>query len=93
MSYSFSVTAATKDAAGVAVEAELAKVVENQPSHAADRQAAQDAAEAFIDLLRDPGEGECVGVSMSGSLIWQTGDVYTSASVNVSAWVGPTPKA
>jgi hypothetical protein len=87
MSYSFSIKADTKDDAGVKVEAELGKVVANQPSHAADRQAAQDAAEAFIDVVRDPAEGECIGVTMSGSLSWQADNVFTGASVNVSAWV------
>lgn len=89
MSYSFSVTAASKDEAGVKVEAELAKVVELQPPHAADRQAAQDAAEAFIGLVREPGEGECITVSVCGSLTWQTDDVFTGASVSVHAYVGP----
>jgi hypothetical protein len=92
MSYSFSILADTKDDAGVKVEAELGKVVTAQPSHEYDRQAAQNAAEAFIDVLRDPREGECVGVSMSGSLIWREGYVFTGASVNVNAWVGPKGK-
>jgi hypothetical protein len=87
MSYSFGIKADTKDEAGKKVEAELATVVASQPSHAADRQAAQDAAEAFIDVLRDPAEGECIGVSMSGSLSWQTANVFTGASVNISAWI------
>jgi|HubBroStandDraft_1064217.scaffolds.fasta_scaffold328622_1 hypothetical protein len=87
MSYSFAIQADTKDEAGVKVEAELGKVVEGQPSHAFDRQAAQDAAEAFIDVLRDPKEGEYVGVSMSGSLSWQETNVFTGASVNVSAFI------
>jgi hypothetical protein len=89
MSYSFSVTAATKSEVGTKIEAELAKVVASQPSHKADKQAAQDAAQAFIDVLRDPAESEVVGVSMSGSLSWQTEGAFFSASVNVNAWVGP----
>lgn len=89
MSYSFRVTAATKAEAGEKVAEELDKVVVSQPSHAADQKAAQSAAEAFIGVLREAGENECVGVSMSGSLSWQTADVFTSASVNVNAWVGP----
>jgi hypothetical protein len=40
-------------------------------------------------VLRDPREGEQIGVSMSGSLSWQESDVFTGASVNVSAYVGP----
>lgn len=87
MSYSFSIQAATKDEAGIKVETELGKVVTSQPSHAADRQAAQNAAEAFIDVLREPGEGQHIGVSMSGSLSWQAADVFTGASVNISAFI------
>ena len=87
MSYSFSITAYTKDDAGVKVEAELGKVVLAQPAHEADRQAAQDAAEAFIDVLREPAEGEIINVSMSGSLSWQTDNVFTGAGVNVNAWI------
>ncbi len=87
MSYSFAIKADTKDDAGVKVEAELGQVALNQPSHAFDRQAAQNAAEAFIDVLRDPKEGEYVGVSISGSLSWQEADVFTGASVNISAFI------
>jgi hypothetical protein len=87
MSYSFGVTADTKDEAGKKVEAELAQVVLSQPTHAADRQAAQDAAEAFIAVLRDPTEGEQIGVSMSGSLSGQAENIFTGASVNISAWI------
>jgi hypothetical protein len=89
MSYSFSITADTKDKAGVKVEAELAKVVNGQPSHESDRQAAQDAAERFIDVLRDLREGEHIGLSMSGSLSWQETGVFTGASVNISAYIAP----
>jgi hypothetical protein len=56
MSYSFSVTASSKDEAGKKVDAELANVVNGQPTHKHDRQAAQDAAEAFINVLREPAE-------------------------------------
>lgn len=37
MSYSFSITAESKDEAGKKVEAELAKIVEAQPVHDFDR--------------------------------------------------------
>lgn len=92
MSYSFNVNAGSKDEAGTKIEAELAKVVASQPMHAADQQAAQNAAEAFIDVLREPGDGEGVGVSVSGSLSWQKEGAFIGASVNVSAWVGPKPE-
>jgi len=89
VSYSFTITANNADEAGVKVEEELGKVVTAQPSHAADRQAAQIAAEAFIDVLVDPREGECITVSMSGSLGWRDADVFINASVNVSAYIAP----
>lgn len=89
MSYSFSITANTKDEAGVKVEAELANVVNGQPVHQADRQAAQNAAESFINMLADPGETECIVVSVSGSLGWRAEGVFTSANVNVSASLWP----
>lgn len=87
MSYSFGITAATKDEAGEKVEAELTKVVVAQPSHDTDRQAIQDAAEAFINMLTEPGEGECIRVDVYGSLSWRGEGVFTSANVNVSAYI------
>jgi len=87
MSYSFSVRAASKADALVEVAAELDKVVVGQPTHASDRQAAEDAVKAFVAVVRDPGEGEYLGVSVSGSLSWQEDNVFTGASVNVSAYV------
>ena len=90
MSYSFSVRGLTKDEARAAVAAEFDKVVASQPDHAADRDAAQAAAGAFIAALRDVADGEYVGVSVSGSLSWQGTDephAYTGASVNVSAYI------
>jgi hypothetical protein len=88
MSYSFSITAASRDEAGKKVEEQLALVVSSQPSHGADRQAAQDAAEAFINTLTEPGENEQVSVNMSGSLGWRGSvddGVFTHASINISA--------
>ena len=89
MSYSFSITADTKEEAGSLVEQELAKVVVAQSVHDADRQAAQDAAEAFIDLLTEPSEDEEVSVSLTGSLSWRDENVFVGASVNVSAYIRP----
>ena len=89
MSYSFGITAATKDEAGEKIEAEWGKIVIAQPSHAADRQAAQDAAKAFIGVLKEPSEGECIKVDMYGSLSWRDGNVFTAAQVNVSAYLAP----
>ena len=90
MSYSFIVTADTKDDAGKKVEEQLGQVVASQPSHEFDRQVAQNAAEGFIDVLADPKEGEEIYVSVVGSLSW-SGDpapnVFSNASVSVHASV------
>jgi len=87
MSYSFSIAADDKDGATTKVNAELGKVVVSQPYHAADKQAAADAAAAFIGVLRDPADSEAVSVSMSGSLSWQEEGSFTGASVNISAYI------
>lgn len=87
MSYSFSVTGGSKDEAVKKVEEELGKVVEGQPSHAADREAAQNAAKAFIDILEDPAENQQIVVYVNGSLSWREENKFTSASVSVSAYL------
>lgn len=89
MSYSFSVRGATKSDASAAIATELVKVVGSQPVHEADKQAAQDTADRFIGLLRDPGDSEQVGVSVSGSLSWREPGVFTVANVSVYASIVP----
>lgn len=90
MSYSFSIKASTKDEAGSKLEAELANVVNGQPVHAADRQAVQDAAYAFINMTREPTDSEDIHVYVSGSLSWNynadapTPEIFTGANVGVS---------
>lgn len=70
MSYSFQVKAATKAEAKAAVEAEFDKVVENQQTHAQDRDAVLANANAVIDLLVDD-ETHDVGVSCNGYVSWR----------------------
>lgn len=89
MSYYFSVKAKTKAEARDKVAAELANVVTSQPVHVADRQAAQDAANIFIAMLGDPRDGECVNVTVSGSLGWRDTNIFTAASVSVQASLAP----
>lgn len=95
MSYSFSTTAATKDEAGKKVEEQLAQVVQSQPVHEADRQAAQDAAEGMINCLAEPGEGQEIIVYVSGSLGWSGSypDSYTLTNSNVSVQASVRDKA
>lgn len=90
MSYSFQIAATTKDQAGKLVEEELGKVVAAQPVHDNDRQQAQDAAEALINLLVEPKEGECIRIYMSGSLGWVADNAFTNANVSVQVSISPT---
>ena len=94
MSYSFSFTAASKSEAKERVATELDKVVESQPMHAADREQAAAAADAFIDLVPEPKDDQAIYVSMSGSVSW-TGDQdnrnVTGGAVNISASISSKP--
>lgn len=88
MSYSFSVTAASKADAIAKVEAEFAQVAANQPTHAKDKDAAVAVAKAFVDLLVDPAESEVVYVTMYGRLGWRGESdvaIFTSGNVSVGA--------
>ena len=95
MSYSFSVRADSKSDASAKVGAYLARVVEGQPSHAADINAAQNVADSLLAVLVDPAEGEEVYVSMSGSLSWREEGQFCGANVSVSTSVAKkeTPAA
>ena len=86
MSYSFTVKAATKAEAKEKVAAELAKVVEQQPNHKADREQALVAAQSFIDILPD-GDDKDIAVRLSGHVTSTGPDGsagITSLSVAVS---------
>lgn len=89
MSYSFTVVGADKAAALVAVAREMEKVVQQQPVHAADRDAAERTAAAFVDLLPTD-DTKDVSVSVNGWLQW-TGSAQeenysiTSGSCTVTA--------
>ena len=89
MSYSFAITGASKAEATAKVAAEFDQVVANQPSHAADKDGAVAAANAFINLLREPREGEQIAVNMYGSLGWEHSEssptAFLSGNVSVSA--------
>jgi hypothetical protein len=90
MSYSFSVTGASKADAIVKVGAEFAQIAVNQPTHAKDKDAAVAVPKAFVDLLADPTESEVIYVTMWGSLGWRgesDAAIFTSGSVSVDASV------
>ena len=87
MSYSFSVDGSSKADVKQKIADSFASVVTNQPSHAADRDAAVAAGGAMVDILKDPAEDQEIHVQIHGSLSWQhdVPDVFTAASVGVSA--------
>jgi hypothetical protein len=85
MSYSFSVKAATKAEAKQKVAEQFDVVVNGQPIHAADRDAAQAAANAFIDILGEPTEAEQVSVSVNGYVSWRGENNFVGANVSVGA--------
>lgn len=84
MSYSFSVKAATKAEAVQKIAEELAKVVQQQPEHAADTPHARNAAEAFVNTLHDDADQD-VSVSVSGSLSWMAKGEFYGANLSVNA--------
>lgn len=86
MSYSFSVRGSTKAEVKEKITAELARVVEGQPTHKADQAQAQAAADSFIDILAID-DSKDISVSMNGSLGWMSShpETYTGVGVNVSA--------
>jgi len=85
MSYSFTVKAATKAAALAAASAAFdSQVLVSQPVHKVDREAALKNAEAHVNLIADPKEGEEVALSMHGSIggeiDWSAGEVKRLSS-------------
>jgi hypothetical protein len=89
MSYSFSVKASTKAELPALVKAEFDKVVLAQPSHAADKKAAEDAVAAFVGIVREPAANEHIAVSVSGSLSWQTtnAEAFYGSGISVNVFV------
>lgn len=84
MSYSFSLRASTKADAKRQVEAKMADVCAQQPSHSREEEQAVSAASDYIDLL--PEADMDVLVSMSGSLggTWDGAALKSVSSANVN---------
>lgn len=74
MSYSFGVTASSKEEARKKVAAEMDKVVAGQPIHAKDRAGACAAVDAFIDALKHDTSKD-ITLSVSGSVYYSGEDV------------------
>lgn len=93
MSYSFSARGATRESVIEVVAAELDKVVDAQPIHAADREQAAATVAAFLAIVPDASDAEDYCVYVSGSISYTGGtgepDIVRGASVNVGASLLP----
>lgn len=67
MSFSFSVTSASKSEARDLIAVEMAKVVQYQPSHAIDLSAVLQASEMYLNMIPDT-TGRNITVNVNGSL-------------------------
>lgn len=98
MSYSFTVTADTKEAVMAKVRAELDAVGMQQPAHSLDIDKGFEAACSFVGMLAevDPKEHH-ITVSLHGSVGWQydaanptgVGAPLNQVSIGCSAWHVP----
>jgi len=105
MSFSVNARAATKDELREAINDKLEGVTVQQAPHKADRDLAQKAADAAIDMLDDlpkPAEGEDdtheYSVTVTGSLGWnqpieegETPDAFTSVNLSITASILAKP--
>jgi hypothetical protein len=89
MSYSFDVTASTKDEAKAKVAEQFATVVAQQPNHAKDQAAILANVSAVIDLLADDPEQD-IHVDCHGSLNWISDpDATIGVTIHTGAWYVP----
>lgn len=93
MSYSFNVLAASTALAAAAVATKLDETVAQQPIHEADKAQAQVAVDSLLPLLREPGDGEQISVSVSGSVSKYRADDegFNNLSLSVHANIAPKP--
>lgn len=94
MSYSFSLKAASKAAAILAVGAKLDEIVAAQAVHSRDRAAILANAEAVIGLLADNDDKD-VTVSCNGYLSWSSGTVDAPVinSASIACVANHAPRA
>lgn len=63
-------------------------VVVTQPSHVADKEAVIVAAQAFVNILAEPGDATEIYVNIYGSLGWKNSETpseFISAAVTINA--------
>ena len=96
MSYSFSITANTKEDAITQIRDRFDEIAVSQPTHAADKEAVIVAAHSFVSLLEDPKDGSDIYVNVSGSLSWHWDlsappKKFRSANVSITAGLRDKP--
>lgn len=85
MSYSFSITAATKAEAKEKTIKEWDNIVAAQPIHAADRGSGQAHAEGSIDALSDPDSTQQISLSAYGSVSYRADNSIIAVGGTVNA--------
>lgn len=87
MSFSFNVTAKSKDDAKAQVAEQMRAVASSQVSHVKDEAAINATVSSYLDML-DTIDGHTISVSVSGSIGWNEGPdgkkTYTGAGISVS---------
>jgi hypothetical protein len=77
MSYSFRLLAASKAEAKEQVVEQYDQAVNGQPVHEIDRDGAQTAVQAFIDMVAEPRDGYVLDVQVHGSVSTERNDHST----------------
>jgi transposase-like protein len=96
VSFYFNFNAENKSAAKSKAAAEMANVVLQQPIHAKDEDKVLRVVEAYLNLIPEPDESECVYMTVSGSLSWRGeagAEAICGATVSVSCSNAYKPKA
>lgn len=89
MSYSFAVKGKTKEALMEAIKAQLEKVIETQPAHKHDQEAAvMNASRLSTLLVGEPPEGQVVWASMHGSNSTNGAGDLVSAGAGCTVYFG-----
>jgi hypothetical protein len=88
MSYSFKVTAKSKQGLKEAAAVEIAKVVSSQPAHAKDNLAMIKTCNAFTDYIeKELGDDESYALNANGYVSWVAEGGVTSASITVQTGI------
>jgi hypothetical protein len=90
MSYSFSVTASTKEEVTRQIREQFDAVALSQPEHLLDKEAVVESAQRLVRILDEPSDTTEIYVSVYGSLGWNWSGTpenrkYTSVGATVNA--------